>query len=102
MEINFTNYLYNEQEINFTIENKTITGITGTFLTDYIDILMQRKQGKGTILTNEENLGFTYATLDKYIREGVIDDPEIKKLIDRKHEMNLFKLQLMPTFKPEI
>ena len=52
--------------------------------------------------TDEENLGFTYATLDKYIREGVIDDPEIKKLIDRKHEMNLFKLQLMPTFKPEI
>ena len=56
MEIKFTNYLYNEQEINFTIENKTITGITGTFLTDYIDILMQRKQGKGTILINEEKL----------------------------------------------
>ncbi|MBE7056557.1 MAG: NAD(+) synthase [Ruminococcaceae bacterium] len=52
--------------------------------------------------TDEENLGFTYATLDKYIREGIIDDPETKKIIDRKHEMNLFKLQLMPTFKPEI
>ncbi len=51
--------------------------------------------------TDEENLGFTYANLDKYIREGVIDDPETKKLIDTKHERNLFKLQLMPTFKPE-
>ena len=52
--------------------------------------------------TDEDNLGFTYATLDKYIRTGEIDDPEIKEIIDRKHKMNLFKLQLMPSFKPEI
>ena len=52
--------------------------------------------------TDEENLGFTYAELDRYIREGVIDDPEKKALIDRKHKANLFKLQLMPSFKPEI
>ena len=52
--------------------------------------------------TDEENLGFTYAVLDRYIREGLIDDPETKELIDRKHKANLFKLQLMPSFKPEI
>lgn len=52
--------------------------------------------------TDEENLGFTYAVLDKYIRTGVCEDPEIKELIDRKHKANLFKLQLMPTFKPEM
>lgn len=52
--------------------------------------------------TDEENLGFTYAELDRYIREGVIDDPEKKALIDRKHLANLFKLQLMPAFKPEM
>ena len=52
--------------------------------------------------TDEENLGFTYDELDRYIREGVIDDPEKKELIDKKHKANLFKLQLMPTFKPEI
>ena len=52
--------------------------------------------------TDEENLGFTYAELDRYIREGVIDDPQKKELIDRKHKANLFKLQLMPTFKPEL
>lgn len=51
--------------------------------------------------TDEENLGFTYAQLDVYIRTGKIDDPEIKELIDRKHKANLFKLQLMPTFKPQ-
>ena len=52
--------------------------------------------------TDEENLGFTYAELDVYIRTGKIDDLEKKAIIDRKHKMNLFKLQLMPTFKPEI
>ena len=50
--------------------------------------------------TDEDNLGFTYATLDKYIREGVIEDEEVKAKIDRMHANNLFKLQLMPTFMP--
>ena len=52
--------------------------------------------------TDEENLGFTYAVLDKYIREGVIEDEETKKLIDTKHKNNLFKLQLMPSFNPQL
>ena len=51
--------------------------------------------------TDEENLGFTYAVLDKYIREGVIEDEETKRLIDTKHKNNLFKLRLMPAFIPE-
>ena len=53
--------------------------------------------------TDEDNLGFTYAVLDKYIRTGVCEDEETKALIDRKHKANLFKLQLMPSFpyKPE-
>ena len=52
--------------------------------------------------TDEDNLGFTYAELDRYIREGVIENQEHKELIDRKHELNLFKLEVMPSFKPEI
>ena len=52
--------------------------------------------------TDEENLGFTYAELDRYIRTGEIDDPEKKAVIDDKHRKNLFKLQLMPGFKPEL
>lgn len=52
--------------------------------------------------TDEDNLGFTYAELDVYIRTGVIENPETKELIDRKHKANLFKLELMPCFKPEI
>ena len=52
--------------------------------------------------TDEENLGFTYAELDVYIRTGYIADPEKKANIDRRHKMNLFKLQLMPCFQPEV
>ena len=50
--------------------------------------------------TDEDNLGFTYDVLDKYIRTGEIEDEEVKKRIDMMHEKNLFKLQLMPSFKP--
>lgn len=50
--------------------------------------------------TDEENLGFTYAELDVYIRTGKIEDEAKKELIDKKHKMNLFKLELMPSFKP--
>jgi len=49
--------------------------------------------------TDEDNLGFTYEVLDKYIREGIIDNEETKKRIDSMHERNLFKLQLMPSFR---
>ena len=48
--------------------------------------------------TDEDNLGFTYATLDRYIREGICEDPEIKEKIDRRHFGNLFKLKPMPAF----
>ena len=48
--------------------------------------------------TDEDNLGFTYAELDAYIREGILPSPEHQALIDRKHQMNLFKLEMMPAF----
>lgn len=52
-------------------------------------------------LTDEDNLGFTYKVLDRYIREGICDDPETKEKIDRMHKANLFKLEPMPTFPYE-
>ncbi len=51
-------------------------------------------------LSDEENLGFSYAMLDKYIREGICEDEAKKALIDDKHKKNLFKLELMPCFEP--
>ncbi len=52
--------------------------------------------------TDEENLGFTYAELDTYIRTGVMADEQKKARIDRLHRINQFKLELMPVFEPEI
>ena len=49
--------------------------------------------------TDEDNLGFTYEVLDRYIRTGEIDDEDIKNKIDDMHEKNLFKLQPMLSFQ---
>lgn len=48
--------------------------------------------------TDEDNLGFTYKVLDRYIREGICEDATIKSRIDYLHEKNKFKLELMPAF----
>ena len=51
--------------------------------------------------TDEDNLGFTYAVLDAYIREGIEPEPETKARIDRLHELNKFKLKYMDCFEYE-
>ncbi len=51
--------------------------------------------------TDEDNFGFTYEVLDKYIRTGEIEDLEIKERIDRFHECNLFKTQPIASFPYE-
>lgn len=51
--------------------------------------------------TDEDNLGFTYDTLDRYIREGICEDSKTKEKIDYLHDKNLFKLKPMPSFKYE-
>jgi len=48
--------------------------------------------------SDEENLGFSYDVLDRYIREGICENAEVKAKIDRLHEINLHKLSLMPCF----
>lgn len=51
--------------------------------------------------TDEENLGFTYEVLDRYIRTGICEDRDIKEKIDEKRRRNKFKLELMPSFQYE-
>lgn len=48
--------------------------------------------------TDEDNLGFSYDTLDRYIRTGVCDDPVAKEKIDRLHSKNIFKMEPIPSF----
>ena len=49
--------------------------------------------------TDEDNLGFTYDTLDAYIRQGVLPPQDIKDKIDDMHAKNLFKLRVMDSFE---
>lgn len=65
------------------------------------DALVEKAPSDGlTGKTDEDNLGFTYAELDRYLREGIIEDEAKKALIDRKHEINKFKFFMYPTFEP--
>lgn len=53
---------------------------------------------------DEAKFGFTYETLDRYIREGVCEDPAIKEKIDSMHRRNLFKTEILhiPSYDPGI
>jgi NAD+ synthase len=48
--------------------------------------------------TDEDNLGFTYEALDRYICTGVCEDPVVKARIDYLHEKNRFKMEPIPSF----
>ena len=69
----------------------------------YLDLpinLVEKVPSDGlTDKTDEDNLGFTYAALDKYIRTGVCEDETVKAKIDRLHTLNEFKLKPIPCFE---
>ncbi len=50
-----------------------------------------------TGLTDEDNLGFTYAAVNDYVRRGIVD-PETKEKIDRLHRNSRFKFQTIPLY----
>jgi len=50
--------------------------------------------------TDEDNFGFTYNVLDRYIREGVCEEKSIREKIDRLHQINLHKINPMPGYNP--
>lgn len=53
--------------------------------------------------TDEDNFGFTYAFLDRYIRTGEFGgDTATAAKIDKMHDANVFKLLPMPSYKPTI
>lgn len=52
--------------------------------------------------TDEEVIGFTYSVLNKYIREGIIEDKKTKEVIDRMHRESRFKFETMPVFNSKL
>ncbi|MDR0221964.1 MAG: NAD(+) synthase [Oscillospiraceae bacterium] len=53
-------------------------------------------------LSDEENLGFSYDVLDRYIREGICEDEAVKEKIRRLNKANLHKLNPMPCYEPNL
>ena len=51
---------------------------------------------------DEQKFGFTYATLDHWIREGVCEDEAVLEKIQRMHRRNRFKTEILhiPAFDP--
>ena len=51
-----------------------------------------------TGLTDEDNLGFSYHTVNEYIRRGVCPDEAVREKIDRMHRTSRFKFQTLPVY----
>lgn len=51
--------------------------------------------------SDEQKFGFSYETLDRYIRTGICEDGQTREKIDRMHRSNLFKLSMPEKFEPE-
>ena len=52
-----------------------------------------------TGLSDEDNLGFSYEILDRYIREGICEDTAVREKIDRLHMASLHKITPMPCYE---
>lgn len=64
------------------------------------DLVIKAPSDGLTGRTDEDNLGFKYSELDKYIRTGICENEDSKAKIDRLHKINLFKLMPMDAFEP--
>lgn len=65
------------------------------------DVLVNKVPSDGLCgKTDEDNLGFSYTDLNRYIRTGEIENEATKLLIDRKHNWNTFKMRMPDRFVP--
>ncbi len=53
-------------------------------------------------MSDEDKLGFTYETLDKYVLTGICEDESTRNKIDKMNRQNLHKLQVIPMYKKNI
>lgn len=66
------------------------------------DLLMKPPTDGLSGFTDEANFGFTYATLNAYLRQGIVPNFDILYEINNRHNRNIHKLRRMPTFDPRI
>lgn len=67
-----------------------------------IDGLQENLKSDGTALSDEENFGFSYETLDRYIRTGICHDTVIKAKIDKMYKNSEFKRHVIASFAMDI
>lgn len=84
------------------LANLTVEDVIGVGLTLPIsEILVTKTPADGLCgKTDEDNLGFTYAQLDRYIKNGTCGDKSVDAVIAQKHLDNMHKLLPMPSFVP--
>lgn len=49
--------------------------------------------------SDEDKLGFTYETLDSYIREGICENEKTREEIDRLYKYSRHKIEAIPSYK---
>lgn len=64
------------------------------------DLVLKTPEDGLTDKTDEEVFGFSYETLNTYIRTGKIEDRETKEKIDKMHKASRFKFEPLPAFRP--
>ena len=94
-------YLMGHSDISVTMNTYTHLGLEDAV--DEMNRMQQlesarKEQEALSGKTDEDNLGFTYAALDEYLRTGVCEDESVKAKIDRLHKLNEFKLKPMPFY----
>lgn len=52
--------------------------------------------------SDEQSFGFTYAVLDKYLRENICEDKDIKEKIDGMIKKSEFKRLTVPSYLPKL
>lgn len=86
------------------LEEYTVTELIQIGLTDYLSLprdLVVKTPSDGLCgKSDEENIGFSYAVLDHFIRTGQCDDPEILAKIMQRHNANKHKLVPMKSCPP--
>ena len=76
---------------------KVLFGYNSTYVSNHIiDRLIDKTPSDGLCgKSDEDSFGFTYKELDEYIRTGICTSAVSKKLIDERHNKNLFKCKLL-------
>ncbi|MCX4308110.1 MAG: NAD(+) synthase [Acetatifactor sp.] len=86
------------------LEEYTVTELIQIGLTDYLSLphdLVVKTPADGLCgKSDEENIGFSYAVLDRFIRTGKCDDSNVLAMINKRHNANKHKLALMDSCKP--